>query len=80
MENDKQQTAVELLIAEIDEQAKTCPRADRKFYVYCKRLAKQKLKVEKKNIVDAFENGANDIYYDLDKFEDGEQYYKETYE
>ena len=75
--SNKQKTALQLLIAELEEQSKTCPMSDRKFYIYCKMLATQKLPMEKEQMLDIWSDG-ND-YSSIQK-ESFEQYYKETYE
>ena len=70
------------LIAEIDEQAKVCPMSDRKFYIYCKTLAIQKLLMEKEQIIDACnqtEFEEEDNFGIAENLTKGEQYYKETY-
>lgn len=46
----KQETPLQKLIAEMEEQANTCPISHRKFYIYCKTLAIQKLPYEREVI------------------------------
>lgn len=51
----KQETPLQKLIAEMEEQANTCPISHRKFYIYCKTLAIQKLPYEREVIENAYD-------------------------
>ena len=68
------QTAIEQLIHWIESD---CTPMD------CVMKAKELLKIEKKQIIDAYANGHNDgcryMTNEKQEFEHGEQYYKETY-
>ena len=77
LEDTKKQTAVEWLYMELFPN-KIDILIKSELDIINEVFAKAK-ELEKKQIEDAFETGADDIYYAGNKFEDGEEFYKETY-
>jgi len=70
--SNKQMTAVEWLY----EQMFLSPKS----IIEYRNILEQAKAMEKEQIENAFENGVDDIIYSRANYEDGEQYYNETYE
>jgi hypothetical protein len=90
VEANKMVTAVDLIIAEIDNELRVIENLygseimGRKIgLAFTKRFALQLKKTEQNQIIDAYANGHNDgcryMNNEKQQFEHGEQYYNETY-
>jgi hypothetical protein len=77
--SEKKQTALQMLIADLEEQANTCPMKDRKFYIYCKTLAIQKLEMEREQIIENHAWLLSGVMDEESARENAEEYFKQTY-
>lgn len=80
LEDTKEQTAMQQLIGILERKKRTSVSSHLGCLDMCIRECQGLLDLEAKQIEDAFEDGADDVFYAINKFEDGKQFYKETYE